>query len=276
MITDAQVHLWELDRPNRPWPKEARSQPHRPDGYSAVQMLAEMDAAGVDRAVIVPPTWAGDNNDTALEAVAAHPTRFAIMGRFDPFAPDAPHRIEGWRDQPGMLGIRLSRPQRWLDEDVDWFWTACERQRIPVMALVPGIAAKLRPTAAAHPALTLIVDHMAAVGGGQGPEAAFAGFEDLIALASFPQVRVKVSSAPCYSREPYPFPDLDPYIRRIYDAFGPRRMLWGADITRLTSTYAECLQHFQQALDFFSAEDRQWILGKSTAEALGWPEPSSK
>ncbi len=49
-------------------------------------------------------------------------------------------------------------------------------------------------------------------------------------------------------------------------------MLWGADLSRLTSTYRECLELFQEALDFLSEEDREWILGKALAEVLNWPE----
>jgi hypothetical protein len=49
-------------------------------------------------------------------------------------------------------------------------------------------------------------------------------------------------------------------------------MMWGADRSRLTSTYRECLDLFQDGLDFLTAEDKEWILGKTLAEALKWPE----
>src|SRR5258708_23904574 len=103
-ITDAQVHIWEVDRPGRPWPKDdiGRAPPQKPDGWSVAQMLAEMDGAGVDRAVIVPPSWIGENNSTALEAAAAHPGRFAVMGRIDPQASGAHERLRQWTEQPGM------------------------------------------------------------------------------------------------------------------------------------------------------------------------------
>jgi predicted TIM-barrel fold metal-dependent hydrolase len=81
-----------------------------------------------------------------------------------------------------------------------------------------------------------------------------------------------VSSAPCFSNEAYPFGDLHPYLRRIYDVYGARRMMWGADLSRLTSTYRECLDLFRYELEFLSADDREWILGRTLAEALNWPE----
>jgi predicted TIM-barrel fold metal-dependent hydrolase len=141
------------------------------------------------------------------------------------------------------------------------------------MALVGGIAAKLSPVAARHPGLRLIIDHMGALLQERG-DAAFASIRDLLALARHHSVSVKTSSAPCFSNERYPFRDIYPHLRRIYDAFGPRRMMWGADLTRLTSTYQECLDHFRFGLDFLSGEDREWVLGRSLAEILRWPETS--
>ena len=57
-IVDAQVHIWGPDTPQRPWPG-GRSQPHRPQPFSKDDLLKEMDAAGVARVVIVPPSWEG-------------------------------------------------------------------------------------------------------------------------------------------------------------------------------------------------------------------------
>ena len=66
-IVDAQVHIWAANTPERPWP--ARAEPHRaPLGKE--ELLAEMDKAGVDRVIIVPPSWEGDRNDLAKARLA--------------------------------------------------------------------------------------------------------------------------------------------------------------------------------------------------------------
>jgi predicted TIM-barrel fold metal-dependent hydrolase len=275
-VTDVQVHLWESERPDRPWPQPQQRPLHRPDGFSAEEMLNEMDAAGVDRAVIVPPTWAGDSNEWALDIAVRYPDRFAVVGRFDVKAPDARPQLEGWLKQPHMLGVRMSFHVKpfidWLDDgSLDWFWAACERCAIPVMALVPGMPGKLRPIAERHPDLCILIPHMGCTLDSRGG-AAFASLDDLLALAPYPNVVVNVSSVPCFSNEHYPFRDTHPFVRRIYDAFGPRRMLWGADLSRLRGTYGECLAQFQEALAFLSADDKAWILGKSLAEVLKWPD----
>src|SRR5216683_7309104 len=84
-IVDAQVHLWKANTPDRPWPPNTVPQLPQPFGYD--QLLPMMDEAGVERVVIVPPSWEGDRIDYALEAHAKHPTRFGIMGRI-PLASD--------------------------------------------------------------------------------------------------------------------------------------------------------------------------------------------
>jgi predicted TIM-barrel fold metal-dependent hydrolase len=63
--------------------------------------------------------------------------------------------------------------------------------------------------------------------------AVFAALPELIALAKYPNVAVKASGAPGHSSEPYPYRNIHPYIRQMYDAFGPDRMFWGTDITRM-------------------------------------------
>jgi predicted TIM-barrel fold metal-dependent hydrolase len=80
VIVDAQVHIWTASTPERPWPAivhPMQSRPHKPEPITAEVMLREMDAAGVDRAVIAPPVWEGVRNDYALAAAQRHPHRFA-------------------------------------------------------------------------------------------------------------------------------------------------------------------------------------------------------
>src|SRR5262249_59495434 len=108
MLVDAQVHIWGADSPARPWPPGGAHAAHRPEAAGAAETLRVLDAAGVRRAVIVPPSWEGDRNDLALDAAARHPDRFAVMGRIPLRDPSAGRRLATWRDQPGGLGIRLT------------------------------------------------------------------------------------------------------------------------------------------------------------------------
>jgi len=140
--------------------------------------------------------------------------------------------------------------------------------------LISGHAGRLQPVAQAHPNLRLIIDHMGRVPDVQRP-AAFGALDGLLRLAPYPRVAVKMTSVPDSSAEDYPFADLTFGIRRIYDAFGPRRMLWGSDLSGLSCSYRECLDQFRLALDFLTQEDRAWILGRAAASVLKWPEPEA-
>src|SRR5260370_28796069 len=104
LIVDAQVHIWGGETPERPWPAGGHARAHRPQPFSKDDLLREMDAAGVARVVIVPPSWEGDRNDLALEAARLHSDRFAVMGR----PPAAARSLSDWRDQPGLLGLRVT------------------------------------------------------------------------------------------------------------------------------------------------------------------------
>ena len=126
--------------------------------------------------------------------------------------------------------------------------------------------------AARYPGLKLIVDHMGFARETMD-EHAMAGAQRVCELARYPNVFVKVSALPCYSTQPYPFRNLHDTIRRIVDAYGPHRCFWGSDLTRLVlkCTYREAVTMVTEELDFLSAIDKEWIMGRGLAEWLGWP-----
>ena len=274
LIVDSQVHIWGADSPERPWPAGRAAQAQRPTPLGAGELLQAMDEAGVARVIIVPPSWEGDRNDLALEAAEKYPERFAVMGRFPVERETEASQLMNWRDQPGMLGVRLTLHREpwdgWFkDGRLDWFWPAAERAGFPVMAYVPGLVKLFEAVARRHPALRLIVDHLA-LPLGEKDVAAFAHLDELLALARYPNVAVKVSALPCYTSERYPFPGLHGHIRRVYDAFGPRRMLWGTDYSRLPCSYREAIQLFTEELKFLTDDDKGWIMGRSALEWLDW------
>ena len=281
MIIDAQVHLWEADRPGRRWPGGAEV-PAQGAPLGADRMIALMDDCSVDRAIVVPPIWAGDDNQSALDWAAVHGDRLAVMGRFDLWAPDR-DRIHRWLEQPGMLGIRMSygpeRGDSWLDpEAFRWFWTGADRLELPVMLLLQGFRPEqvkaVGDLAAAFPRIKWIIDHLGLrkAPPGSGVQAAFEGHEHLLGLARYPNVCVKWSSLPFYSRAGFPYADLNPYLQRSLDKFGAQRIMWGSDLTRLRHIpYEQLVRHATEGLEFLSAEEREWILGRTAATVLGWP-----
>ena len=79
-----------------------------PEPFTIEKLVPLMDEAGVDRVVIVPPSWPGDRNDYALEAAKRYPNRFAVMGRIPLQNPQSAELLPKWKEQPGMLGVRVT------------------------------------------------------------------------------------------------------------------------------------------------------------------------
>src|SRR5438034_8772855 len=131
----------------------------------------------------------------------------------------------------------------WTDGSLDWFWAACEKARLPIGLLAGGNMAALAKVAERHPGLKLHIDHLGRLGGGRAgtDDAAFADLPDMLALAKFPNVAVKMSGAPSYSSQPYPFRNVHGYLRQVFEAFGPERSFWGTDITRMPCSYRQCV-----------------------------------
>ena len=282
-VTDAQLHVWEADRPDRPWDRDHA--PQLPEPFTVERVIELLDANGVDRAVLVPPLVSGFNSDAAnayaLEAAAAHPDRLVVMGRFDPRPSDARQRLETWLDQPGMRGVRLSlegppAPQLLEEGHLDWFWPAAERLGVPVYVVRPGRPQDLAEIAERHPALRLSCDHLA-LPRERGPEALAAHVDALATLLPHTGVIVKISALPTMSHQEFPFADLHASIRRIYDLFGPARLAWATDYTALRGrlgdriTYAAARDFLDAALPNLPPADRDLIFDGTIARFLRWP-----
>jgi predicted TIM-barrel fold metal-dependent hydrolase len=273
-IVDAQVHLWKAESEDWKWIPGMK--PQMPEPFTIEKLVPLMDGAGVDRVVVVPPSWPGDRNDYALEAAKRYPKRFAVMGRVPLKNPKAAELLPKWKEQPGMLGVRitfLGGAASWLtDGTADWFWPAAEKAGLPVMVLTQGRNGELARVAERHPGLNLILDHMGVVGAVVQAGKLQEAIDQTHSLAKFPNVSVKLSAAPNNSTQPYPFKDFEPHIKRLFDAYGPRRSYWGTDMTNGydRATYKQRITHFTEELKFLSEEDKDWVMGKAILARLNW------
>src|SRR5881397_527827 len=126
-IVDAQVHIWSGAKPANPNHRQVAS-------FTKDDLLKEMDAAGVDAAVIHPPTsWDPNANELAIEAARHHPDRRAILGNFPLDRPESRALIDGWKRRPGMLGLRFTflqpHQRTWADGRNDGLAVAGRRAR---------------------------------------------------------------------------------------------------------------------------------------------------
>ncbi|HEX3864745.1 MAG TPA: amidohydrolase family protein [Stellaceae bacterium] len=270
-IVDAQIHLWGTGLPS--------NQSHRQvTAFTPAEAIVLMDEGGVDAAVIHPPGWDPNSTEMALQAVQDYPRRFAVMGALPLDRPDESRgRIATWRGQPGMLGLRygfLGDPARqWLkDGTIDWLWTAAEAAGVPISMLATDSLTDIGHIAERHPGLRLTIDHLGGRGGTTTAKdhAAMTHMPALLALAKHPNIAVKATGAPGYSAEAYPYPVMQTYLRQIFDAFGPHRMFWGTDITKMPCSWKQCVAMFTEELPWLNDRDKQLVMGEALCAWWGW------
>jgi predicted TIM-barrel fold metal-dependent hydrolase len=269
-IVDAQIHLWGTGLPSNLSHRQVTR-------FGPEEAIGLMNAAGVDAAVIHPPGWDPGSTEMAFGAVRNYPGRFAVMGSLPLDDPATAERITAWRSQPGMLGLRytfLHEPERqWLaDGTLDWLWAAAEAAGVPIAMLATDSLEAIGRIADRHPGLRLTIDHL----GGRGglttlkDDAAMTHMPRLLALARYPNVSVKATGAPGYSAQAYPFPTMQLYLRQIFDAFGPERMFWGTDITKMPCSWRQCVTMFTEELPWLTAPDQALVMGDALCAWLGW------
>jgi predicted TIM-barrel fold metal-dependent hydrolase len=268
LIVDAQIHLWSKGLPILQ---------RRTDPYSDDQAIVDMDAAGIDAALVHPPSWDADSNEIALAAAQKWPHCFAVFGRLALDRPESATVLSTWKDRPGMLGLRCTfvRPEQKIwptDGTIDWLWPLAEQAGIPIALLAGEFLPLVGRIAERHAGLKLIVDHMGTIHTLHALDAddPFKNLPELLALAKYQNVAVKVTGGPAHAADGYPFRSLHGFYHRIYDAFGPTRMFWGSDVTRMTCSWRQCITHFTEELSWLTDDDRAEIMGRALCRWIDW------
>ena len=273
-VIDAQVHAYEHDHPGRPWAAPLHGPPH----VTGDEMVAAMDAVGVDGALLVSP-WTMYRYDPsyAVEVGAAHPGRFGLITPLDARRPDVDDVVAAWKATPGAVGVRL---MLWRDggnspDDaaLDRVAAAAARHSLPLCILCWGRLPVFAGIAARHPDTQLVLDHLGLAQPFEPPPPAepFADLDAVIGLAQYPNVAVKVTGAATLSHRPFPFDDLWAPLGRLFDAFGLDRCLWGTDWTRATAlvSYADAVEAFRTN-ERLSPGDRDALMGGTLERVFRW------
>ncbi|MFC1525649.1 amidohydrolase family protein [Candidatus Latescibacterota bacterium] len=265
MIINGSEHAWVLDDERFPIGSEEASCDGRPKHeQSGEYLIWQMRQHGVDRTVISHVCYYGRNNDYTVHCVKTWPDRFAGFGLlvghrlFAPNDPENPARLEALCRDDGLVGLRLSpiydRDVVWLNDPVCYpLWEkAQELGCVFNIFLAPHQAVQVGDMAARFPGVSVVIDHFAMIDISRPDEE---GFGPLLDLHRFPNVYVR-TSLHNPSKEELPFRDMWPYLERVYDAFGPRRLIYG--------NFYELLI-MKDLIPFFTDEDKEWILGKTAA-----------
>ena len=270
-IIDPHVHVWKHD-PAFPFAQGANV----PARDAAPETLIElMKTNGVSKTVIIQVIHYRFNNDYLASVLKRYPQYFQGVARVDPTDAGSPDHLSRLVTDQGFKGVRLSPGGNAAG---DWIkgplmpplWKRCESLKVPMTLLAP---VSRMPDAAAlienYPDLTVVIDHMADCPVNQPEE-----LEKLIALKRFPKVFVKISHTWSLSKQPYPWLDSQEHVKRLHQAFGPQRLMWGTDwpIVEGNATYEKALTVVRDDMKFLNSDDKQWIMSK-TIERV-WPFPA--
>lgn len=290
-ILDSHVHAWGPDTAEHPW--ETDSIVEAVEGlpveteYTAEVLLADLDAAGVDEAVVVglPVTHWLDN--WYVEHVAREYDRLYGIALLDPFADDAASELRRLMAVDDVVGFRLAPvfPREamyevdpsetvettWLRDAIEEtaFWEACAETGASVNLLAHYTQLdQVHDLVERYPDLSYVVDHFGRAGAGVPvDDPAFQQFADLAAAGD---VLVKASAIPAISEESYPHRDVEPKIRWLLDTFGREKVAWGSDypfispVTDYESTLT-CLEE----MDTLSSADHRWLTEHSFRDHVG-------
>ena len=275
MLTiDAQVHAYERNHPGRPWVSHL----HGPPEVTGDQMVAAMEAVGVDGAILVSPfSLYRYDASYALEVHASYPDRFALVKPVDPGDPAVEDTIVQWAATAGTVGVRIMLNRDLSDDAADpginRVLATAARHSLPVNLLAWGRLEQARELAARNPDTQIVIDHLGLQQPFEPPPPAqpFAELPKVLALAAQPNIALKITGACTLSHEAFPYGDIWDPLARIFDAFGLDRCLWGTDWTRAVSllTYEQGVEAFR-VTDRLSDSDREQLMGHTAARIYNW------
>jgi L-fuconolactonase len=269
---DSHVHVWASasgDVARFPFAAGASV----PPGFDASvdSLVQRMKANRVDRTVLIQVIHYRWDNSYLVDCLRRFPKLFIGICRVNPKDPAAPDHLTNWTEK-GCRGVRLSPG---AGPEGDWIlgplmrplWKRCGELQVPMTLLIPASRLRdLTPLLDRFPNLSVVIDHMA-----DCPPQDDGAIADLLALARYPRVFVKITHPWSLSKQAYPFRDTWPLIQRVRDAFGSARLMGGTDwpIKPETCTYEQRLALYREWLPFFNDEERADILHRTVRRV--WP-----
>lgn len=267
-ILDPHVHVWVRD-PRYPWAKGTTNPPTQ--DATPEMLLALMKANQVARTVLIQVIHYRWDNRYVADVLKQYPREFMGVCRVNPEDPAAPDQLAELVEQ-GFRGVRISPA---ADATGDWItgdrmpplWQRTQALKVPMLvytsiARIPQVGRLMEK----YPGLDVVIDHMADCPVDQPRE-----LDKLLALARYPRVYVKISHTWSISKQPYPWLDAQEHVKRLYDVYGPQRLMWGTDwpVHETKTVYRQTLSVVRDDMKFLNEDDKSWILSKNIEKL--WP-----
>lgn len=233
MIVEWNTHMFSRDQQRYPYVSGAAYLPdddwvHADPLQHYLQRMAEI---GIDRAVLVQPEPYGDDHRLVLDCFKRDPLRFKTTSLFLPRDPAAVSKLTDIvAAEPEIVSTRfhLHRGKEgfyfdsFYDPGVRALWDRAATLGLVVeLHIGPDVARQVADAVRDFPDTPVLVDHLAEPRMGTAEE-----YRDVLALARFPNVTMKMSGLSYFSKEPAPHLDTRPLLHEVADAFGPERLVW--------------------------------------------------
>lgn len=273
---DAHSHIWPPETDKFPLAGGFTKKDLAPPSFTDDELMALARPEGVGRVVLIQhSTYHRFDNACILDAVKRHPQRFRAVGMVDDLKPGAgaemkrllPLGTTGFRITPN---IHKNNDEKWLETaGMQEMWkTAAETRQSMCCLINPHNLSGVDAMCEKFADTPVVIDHFARIG--VDGEIRDADVANLARLARHKHTAVKVSAYYALGKKQPPHLELVPMIKRLYDAFGPSRLMWASDCpyqVQGVNNYKASISLIRDKIDFLTADDKQWLLRK-TAEKV--------
>ena len=267
MIVEWNTHVFSSDRQRYPFHPGAAYVPGegRLSDDPLGDYLRRMDDVGIDRAVLVQPEPYGDDHRLVLDCLEREPARIKATCLFLPKDPDACNKMaELVANEPRIIALRFHAHRgkegfyfdSFDDANVRAMWERGGELGLAIeLHIGPNYGPQVARAVRDYPDFPVLIDHMAEPQFGTAEE-----YDDVLALARFPNVMMKMSGLTHFSKEGEPHLDTKPLVARVAEAFGPDRLAWSSGSPGIV----------EAMLAYWSEADRAKVRGGNLARLAGF------
>lgn len=277
MIIDAHLHLWEKQhgmvngkpvydigggKSDFGGVVRQMMPPYMTDGInSAERLIANMDFAQVNGAVVVQEYIDGNQDEYLLKCKAAYPDRLRVCSLYEE---TKDYRMDGF-DGIKICGGRLTKVK--LEELSPLFHEAEEKGMFVAIDLADGEAQvpAMKQLIRECPDLRIAIGHFGMV--------TVEGWQKQIELACNPNVYIESGGITwLFNAEYYPYPSAVNAILEARDICGMEKLMWGSDYPRtMTAITYRMAQDFITKSEKMTQKEKELFLGLNAAGFYRFP-----